>query len=71
MSDELLPLNHIARRLRVPVRWLKIEAQAGRVPALDAGGVLLANPDAVRAALLVRAIPQNAEIPQEVAHAAH
>ncbi len=69
MSNELLPLNHIARRLRVPLRWLKNEAQAGRVPVLDAGGVLLANPDAVQTALLRRATDNAGNSAQEVPHA--
>ena len=51
----LLPLNIVARRLRVPVRWLRGEAEAGRVPSLRADKVILCDPDAVEAALLERA----------------
>jgi hypothetical protein len=51
----LLPLNVVARRLRVPVRWLRAEAEAGRVPALRAGNQFLCDPAAVEAALLERA----------------
>ncbi len=51
----LVPLSQTARRLRVPSRWLRAEAQAGRVPHLDAGGRLLFDPAAVAAALIPRA----------------
>jgi hypothetical protein len=37
METELLPLNRAARRLGVPSRWLRAEANAGRVPCLRAG----------------------------------
>jgi hypothetical protein len=51
----LLPLNVVARRLRLPVRWLKAEAEAGRVPALRADKQFLCDLAAVEAALLERA----------------
>jgi len=51
----LLPLNVVARRLRVPVRWLLAEAEAGRVPCLRAGAAVLCDPDAVEQVLLARA----------------
>jgi len=35
--ETLEPLPYAARMLRVPSRWLKAEAEAGRVPALLAG----------------------------------
>jgi len=54
-TSDLLPLNLVARRLRVPVKWLREEAEAGRVPALRAGNVLLCNPTAVEEVLLERA----------------
>jgi hypothetical protein len=54
-ASRLLPLNIIARRLRVPVGWLRAEAEAGRVPCLRAGTRYLCDPDAVEAALLKRA----------------
>jgi hypothetical protein len=54
-SPGLLPLNIVARRLRVPVRWLSAEAEAGRVPCLRAGNVFVCDPQAVEAALLERA----------------
>ena len=52
---KLLPLNHVARRLRIPVRWLLAEAEAGRVPALKAGRIFLCDLQAVEEALLERA----------------
>lgn len=57
MNDhaKLLPVGPMARVLRVPVRWLKDEAEAGRVPCLKAGNVYLFDPDAVEQALVDRA----------------
>jgi hypothetical protein len=45
----------MARRLRVPVKWLREEAAAGRVPHLRADKALLFDPDAVERVLLERA----------------
>ena len=45
----------MARRLRVTVRWLRAEAEAGRVPHLKAGKVILFNPETVEKVLLERA----------------
>ena len=53
-TPALLPLRIIARRLRVPFKWLRDEALAGRVPCLNAGGKFLAKEQAVEAALLAR-----------------
>ena len=52
---KLLPLNHMARRLRVPLRWLRAEATAGRIPCLLADRAILFDPDAVDRVLLERA----------------
>jgi len=60
----LLPLRFMPRRLRVPAKWLRAEALAGRFPHLKAGGQLLFNPVAVEAALSERA----AEGAKEVDH---
>jgi hypothetical protein len=64
VAPRLLPLNLIARRLRVPFRWLKVEAEAGRIPALRAEGRFLCDFAAVEAALLERArqLPSSAEV---------
>lgn len=53
-TNRILPLNYVARALRVPVRWLREEAQAGRIPCLRAGDRYLANVEEVEAALLER-----------------
>jgi hypothetical protein len=52
---QLVPLNVAARWLRVPFRWLREEAEAGRVPCLRADKALLCDVDAVEAVLLERA----------------
>src|SRR5258708_3861955 len=48
-TSRLLPLNLVARRLRVPVRWLRAEAEAQRIPCLIAGNHFLCDPTAVEA----------------------
>lgn len=53
--SELLTDSQMARKLRVTVRWLRGEADAGRVPALKAERRYLFNPDAVVRALAARA----------------
>lgn len=52
---KLLPVGPMARLLRVPVRWLRAEAEAGRVPCLKADTALLFDPDTVERVLLERA----------------
>jgi len=54
-TNQLLPLNIVARRLRVPVRWLRAEAEAARIPCLRACNQFLCDVAAVEAALLQRA----------------
>ena len=54
-TSRLLPIGPMARRLRVSVRWLRSEAEAGRVPHLKADRAILFDPDAVESALLERA----------------
>lgn len=39
-----LPLGACARRLRVPPRWLREQADAGRIPHLRAGSQYLFDP---------------------------
>lgn len=52
----VVSLKQLARELRVPARWLKGEADAGRIPAIRAGaGRYLLQPEAVRKALADRA----------------
>lgn len=45
--DKPVILSLMARRLRVPSKWLRAEAEAGRIPHLKAGNVLLFDPDTV------------------------
>jgi hypothetical protein len=54
LTARLLPLNIVARRLRVPLRWLKAEAEAGRIPVLRADTTFLCELAAVEAVLLER-----------------
>ena len=55
---ELLTDSQMARTLRVNVRWLRAEAQAGRIPALKAERRFLFNPEAVLRTLADRAAGQ-------------
>jgi hypothetical protein len=58
MSDStatVLPLGVTARLLHVPAWWLRSEAEAGRIPHLRAGKVLLFDPDLVERLLIERA----------------
>ena len=45
----------MAARLRVTAKWLRAEAEAGRLPHVKADKVFLFDPEAVEAALLERA----------------
>ncbi len=54
-KPKLLPVGAMARRLRVPVKWLRDEAEAGRLPHLKAGRSLLFDPETVERALVKRA----------------
>lgn len=54
-TDKLLPLELVARRVRVTARWLRDEIDAGRIPHLRAGRRVLLDPEIVEAALLRRA----------------
>jgi hypothetical protein len=51
----LLQVGPMARRLRVPVRWLRSEAEAGRIPHVQAERVLLFDPATVERVLVERA----------------
>jgi hypothetical protein len=52
-SDEiLLTARGIARRFGIPVTWIMVEAEAGRLPHLCIGRLRLFNTKAVRQALL-------------------
>lgn len=48
-------MGPMARRLRVTAKWLREEAEAGRIPHLKAGPRLLFDPETVERVLLERA----------------
>lgn len=52
---ELVSLRALAKRLRVPQRWLREQAAEGRIPCLRAGKQILFERHAVEAALAARA----------------
>lgn len=58
----LLPLNRMARRLRVTTGWLKSEADCGRVPCLRADSRYLFAPEAVERVLAERAASERAAV---------
>lgn len=45
--ESIVPIGRMADLLGVRADWLKEQAQAGRIPHLKAGRVLLFNPEAV------------------------
>jgi hypothetical protein len=57
MANErrLLTTSAMARRLRVPVRWLRAEAEADRIPHVQAEKIFLFDAIAVEQNLLKRA----------------
>jgi hypothetical protein len=61
MAPEILTLRAMAKRLGVSVRWLREEANAGRVPSLPAGKQMLFNPLAVVESLAIAASNENLE----------
>jgi len=54
-TETLIPVNRMARRLRVPLRWLRAECEAGRIPCVRAERAILVHPPAVEKVLLERA----------------
>jgi len=50
-----VPLGVMARRLHVPPKWLRQEAEAGRIPALRAGDRFVFRPDIVARIVAERA----------------
>jgi hypothetical protein len=53
-QPQFVPINIAARWLSVPIKWLRDEADAGRIPCLRAGKAILCDFAAVEAALLER-----------------
>ncbi len=62
-APKLLPIGPMARRLRVSVRWLRHEAEAGRLPHVKADRTFLFDPDAVERVLLERAQETHETVP--------
>lgn len=54
-ATKLLTLPRLARSLRLPVAWLRAEADAGRIPCLRIGRKRRFSLEAVERALLERA----------------
>ncbi|MFN9435641.1 MAG: hypothetical protein ACK6DC_11970, partial [Planctomycetota bacterium] len=52
----LLPLRRMAARLGVPSRWLREQAELGKVPGLQAGNRWLFDPEAAESAVRSMAI---------------
>jgi len=52
IEKQLLKAGSTARKLGVPVSWLKAEAETGKIPHLKAGKVFLFNPDVVEQLLI-------------------
>ncbi len=53
-SNKPLNVRVMARYLGVPATWLRAEAEAGRIPHLRAGSVLLFDREAVEKIILER-----------------
>ena len=54
-ESKLVVLGAMARRLGVPTRWLRAEAEEGRLPHVKAGNTLLFVPAVVIETLVARA----------------
>lgn len=57
-QDRLVDLHDLAELLELPLRWLKIEAEQGRIPSLKVNREYMFNAIAVRDALFARAAQQ-------------
>lgn len=62
-TRRLITVRSMAARLRVPAKWLRQEALAGRVPCLRAGTAILVNPEAVESELCRRAAEPQGDRP--------
>jgi len=60
-ANKLTTVAELSAELRVPIRWIKAEAEAGRLPHLKVGRRFFFNIDAIRAALAERAANPGAE----------
>lgn len=64
-GDPLLDSRRMAARLRVPLKWLRDEARAGRITCLPTGSDFLFHPETVERELVERA---SRRTPAEVSH---
>lgn len=55
LRESPVPLNWAARRLRVPIAWLRQEILAGRLPGLPAGRTILVHWPTIERLLAERA----------------
>ncbi|MEK6675971.1 MAG: hypothetical protein AABZ47_10000 [Planctomycetota bacterium] len=58
--NHLTNLRGVAVQLKLPMAWLRSEAEAGRIPCLRVGRKMKFNLDAVRRVLAKRAAKGNA-----------
>lgn len=57
----LLPLRRMAARLGVPSRWLREQAELGKVPGLQAGNRWLFDPEVAESAVRSMARPSDSK----------
>jgi len=62
-NTKLLHVTEVARMVGVSARWLQNEAEAGRLPSLNAGGKYLFDYQAVLAKLKSRARGDSTYVP--------
>ena len=61
---DLVNVHGLARVLCLPVRWLKVEAERGRLPCLRVGRHMRFSVEAVERVLLERARKGESEVPR-------
>ncbi len=64
-STEIVPIEMLAKQLRLSKAFLKRETLAGRIPSLRAGNQTRYNPQAVIAALAAQATIGEGGLPNE------
>jgi hypothetical protein len=51
-NKNLISISQLSRELKIPVVWLKLQADKGVLPCVDAGGKLLFNLQTVQKKLI-------------------
>jgi len=64
-EQRIVPLGVMARLVHVPTKWLRGEAEAGRVPALRAGNRYVFRPDIISRIIAERAAKASGEAGNE------